>query len=347
MSIPVMNDILPIEISNIIYILRCNIILKDICNKYSIDYNKFCNFLTSNTAVLSGSACLHCLDNQCKFNDLDIFIHYTNTDNDTMKYYKDFLNVFTIDSSIVNIEKNPLSNSLLEVPNNNKPDYFYKFKYLNKIIDMTILLESPKEVLNKYKLFSCSNIWFDGKNWKFPYRNIEYFLQYKQIKIINPFDTYFEDIYDPWQVDTLGEIDKCLEKYILTNETIKYINPKMKYIYEKYSYYYEQYYTIADRIKHRADKMIKLYDKLYDNNYDWSIRSVYKLGWDGDYYTINYNINDEFDKEISYEPIYKHLEYNNYQKQYLELYKVYKGIYKILKYILKGYVITNIQDFLV
>src|SRR5258708_163008 len=100
-----MNSILPIDIANLIYNERALVVLRDICKNYSIDFNKFCHFLVDNNAVLTGSAALHCIDNECEFNDLDIFVFSNN--GDTREYYKKFLHVFTVDQSLVDIDKEP------------------------------------------------------------------------------------------------------------------------------------------------------------------------------------------------------------------------------------------------
>lgn len=328
-----MNYILPKEISNIIYNERCYLTLQDVCNTYYIDYSKFCNYLIENDAILAGSCALHCLDNQCSFNDMDIFV-FINKNADIRQCYKKFLDIFTIDQKFITVDKTPLDNDLCEEPVENKPVYFYKFRYLTKSIDMIILYEPAKQVTDKYAFFNLSKIIFDGITWNIPFKNIEYFLEHRQCVITNPYHVFFDEIYDfcPCVGVNLAiesEIMKCINKFMLPN-FLNNTNDKMNKIY----YEYKEYYSEKTNISILLQKMTILYDKLFDNDYNWP------------------DIIEKFEYKIKPSKSLSELLNNDdssnelYLEQLRHLYRTYKGVYKILQYISKGYVLANIDEYL-
>lgn len=230
-----MNSILPIEISNIIYSKRAIYRLKDICQIYSLDFDKFCSFLIENNTILAGSCAVACYDTECEFNDMDLFV-FTKPNVYPNIHYKKFLNVFAIDQSLVTIDKQPVSNSICEEQEECQPHYFYKFKYLDKTIDMLIIPESASNVVNNYTFFNLSKIFFDGVKFNIPFKNIEFFLDHRYCMINNPYHTFWDEIYDPWHFGIEQEINKCTTKFILQGKDIK--NPKMGQVYNEYKKYY-------------------------------------------------------------------------------------------------------------
>lgn len=312
-----MNNIFPIELSNIIYVKRATLHLVKLVEEYYINYDKLCEYLIVHNAVIAGSAAISCFDLLCEVNDIDIFVKCSEDDPHT-QCYKDFLNVFDIEPSLITVDKSPICNSLSDIRN---PHYHYKFVYdtprnfsigfgrVHKLnIDMILIHNDVRSKLSEYKEFNVSTISFDGRSWNTNLRNIEEFIFDRQIKIMNPYDNYFAEVYD-FSGETLETVVACIYKFYLI-------------------------YRPGDVHRILFDKYIEYY-KFPPDDYLQSIRNMCKLYHDikGTQITDEYLLNGG-DNRKDYIDILK------------KLFSLYRGTYRILKYITKGYTITNINDFL-
>lgn len=251
---------IPKELFDNIYKFRAIFELKKICNDYCLDFDKLCKFLNDNNAVIAGSCALHCIDNTSYFNDIDIFVN-GNTKKDTRIYYKEFLTVFNIDQSLIDIDKQPIYNSLSD-EENHSPKYLYIIKYLNKKIDMTILKENPLEILPKIKKFDISSIMFDGITWHLEIDNIHDFIKQKKFNILKLYDTSIDHIYDPWGYNKKDILLELSNNITLGLNFDHISDPFMKQIYYSLSIYYQNEYYIDDKI---CD-MIHLYNEVTNKN---------------------------------------------------------------------------------
>jgi len=352
-----MDTLVPIEISNIIYLERATLHLKDICQDYEIDFDKFCQYLQENNGRLTGSCALHCIDPECSFSDMDLFV-FVEKDKDTIYYYKEFFKVFTIDQSEINVDKTPLDNTDLELDHENQPKYLYTFNYHDKKIDMSLINNNLTTELNEHYFFDISKIYFNGINWNYPFNNIQYFLDNKEINILNPFDTYFDKIYSPWfkpEIDTLGPI---INKFILQPTNIK--DNKMQQIYNYLQPYYKKeiYRDIEGSML--TDEQFKFEVKLNEMKvvlhmiaFDRQLNqfgllttiikwrdAINEYSFLKDKRMIQMDIGDGNTFEVD------EMDDSNGPTQINQLFRYYKGFYKILQYIGKGYVITNVNKYI-
>ena len=323
-----MNNIFPVELTNIIYTKRATLRLIDLLKSYYIDYHKLCEYLIKHRCVITGSAVISCFDVLCKTCDLDIFVNHKE-DEDHKLCYKDFLEIFDIEPSLIKIDKSPICNTisgdddLIEDRMNANPYYHYKFVYNTPRhidvtflyltpcnIDMTLICDDVKTKLKQYKEFDISNITFDGKSWNIDV-DIENFVLNRQITIVNPYDNYFAEIYD-FSGETLQTVVNCINNFHLTYE------PKTLHqeLFDKYVSYYK--FPPNDYITAICD-MCKLY-------HDFGREGVTK-----EYLLEN---TDNFNNRGAYIDALK------------RSFGLYRGTYRILKYISKGYQILNINDFL-
>jgi hypothetical protein len=311
-------DELPIDITNIILIQRMYLNLEDLLDKYNINKVKLDEFLLRNSACLSGSSILSCLT-LTEHSDIDIFIYKKEPNFDIKDYYKQFLNVFNDDfnTDSVNIIKSPICLVMNHKHYEKYSKYHYKFEYTRNFeyryeklsIDMLLLNDNPKEIFKKYKIFNISNVYYDGKNFNIPLfnqgtNNLWEFVDNKKIRISNPYITYFDTIYNAFGSGLDSDIIKLISKFKLD------INPDLSNIYMKFVYNKFVGYYLNPSLKN----MIKVYNKL-------------KRGM------FNTNLNKRIHVKLvkSIKDVYLY-----------ELYRKYKGIYIILKYINKGYIMDNI-----
>lgn len=356
-----MDTILPIEISNIIYLERATLHLKDICQDYEIDFDKFCQYLIENNGRLTGSCALACIDPECSFNDMDLFV-FVEKDKDIRYYYKEFLKVFTIDQSEVNVGKTPLANPDLELEPDNQPKYLYTFNYHDKKIDMSLIHDNLVTELNEHYFFDISKIYFNGIKWNYPFNNIQYFLDNKEINILNPFDTYFDKIYSPWFDPTIDDtIGPMINTFILQRKSIK--DNKMQQIYNYLQPYYtkeiyrEKELSYSGEDDNKNSLKVILHMIAFDRHLNqegllsaiikWK-DAIHEYNLLKDFETVETDPEDFYWTDIQFYEIDKVTESKDYNgsKQINQLFRYYKGFYKILQYIGKGYIITNIDEYI-
>ncbi len=327
-----MRAIFPKDICNLIYTTRATLRLRDMCEQYELCFEKFCKFLRNNNAVLAGSAAIACFDVDCVYNDLDIFIICTGKQCDFRRYYKEFLHVFTGCSSTehINIDKTPLENSLSEeTKEKSLPEYHYTFNYNGKKIDMSIAYQQALNVIDKYNFFNISKFKFDGNQWITCHYNIELFLTYKYAVLINPYNSYFDIIYDAFHHTTLDTAIECSKKFIF-NGTNFNENKRMRHIYNIYSFYYT-----CDE-SNILSNMLMLYNDLEDTN----VTADNLEDVESKFQTVSFEDGSELELEVFIPP-------NDEMKNLIgKIFRTYKGVYKTLQYIAKGYVMLNIDKYL-
>lgn len=343
-----MDLLVPIEISNIIYLERATVHLKDICNDYKLDFTRFCKFLKDRRGLLIGSCALACIDPECQFNDMDLLI-FTEPNSNIRTNYKDFFAVFTIDHSEINVGKTPLLN--VDLDEEDQPKYLYTFTYNDKKIDMSIANDSTINFIFDHFFFDVSKVCFDGEKWNIPYKNIQSFLNYKNIRILNPYDTYFDKVYSMC-IQSISELAPIMNKFTL--QPLKIKNPIMQSIYNIYQPYYSVKLSNTNNDKMELEyifHMISLCRKLNNDTLSETIikwRDAIRL-----YSPLNQiqepdlekilNNPDELDDPLT---VQYYTDRYTSKKQINELFRYYKGIYKILEYIGKGYIITNIKKYI-
>lgn len=225
-----MNN-LPRETSNYIYQKRALCILYDRVSQYNLNFNRLCDFLIRFKGVIGGSFILSCFDNTIEPNDLDIFVQVPeyNTENVNMK--AEFFKLVNKPITVIGLDNQPLSNSSEETDTTNRVMKFYGFgeKQMNKI-DLVMIDE---EIQQKNYDIVCSSILFNGTNWIFPTYieyDIEKFILLKHSDM-NPYKTYFSEIYDPWKYNTVSCLMEDLSRFKLSRDVSKIV-PMMRPIFD-------------------------------------------------------------------------------------------------------------------
>jgi hypothetical protein len=235
-------DTLPKEIHNYLYKVRALCILRDHVTKYNLNFDRLCKFLIRFKGVIGGSFTLSCFDNTIQPNDIDIFVNRksfkintdTPTDDNTDTHVNikvEFLKLIDHPNTIFGLDNQPLSNSSDE---SDKTERVMKFcgvgpKGMNKI-DLVIVDE---EIQRRHCDIDCSSILFDGTDWIFPAyieNDIEKFI-FLKYSGVNPYKTYFSEIYDPWRFSTVDRLTEDLSRFELSRNTSK-INQMMRPIYD-------------------------------------------------------------------------------------------------------------------
>ena len=294
---------------------------KIIEEQYFLNFDKLKNFLVKYNGLIFGSLAIYCFDLDCPYKDLDICIKFdrTKTHQDC---YLEFLEIFTIEKDRVLIIKNPVLNSV----NDNTIKYNLKYSYTNQIIDMTLFNENPKNIILDEPFFDISQICFDGITFHFPFgKNYMDILKLKHIKLINPYKHNIDPIYDPYDLNADEIINIANTKILKLENTIK--NEKMKEIYDKLVPYYQPKNCV-----YKLENIIDINKFITGKNIDVTFgKFVYQKGFD----TISSGkiIIDIMSSSIDI-------------KQLGEFYRVYRSWFYVLKYIYKGYVIINLDDYL-
>lgn len=352
-----MDRVIPWELSNKIYKYRAHIILINKLNEYQIDHKKFNKFLRSQNAFVMGSFCLSCFDNTWNGNDIDIFVAQKNSS----KYiYKEFCKTFNKTDIDVKIGKHALSNSSID---NDPSEYLYKLYVCKKTIDIVILKPINQSNISNYLNIECSNIIFDGTDWKFPTNidDIGKFLITKRCAIgNNAYCSYFADIYDPWRNHTFNSLIESSYHFTLPRKH-SITDNMMRNIYEKLVVYYPE----VNNSKYKTNCCYIVEYHLLDS-FDLTVNGTVSIG---DNNTIN--LNDSYD-EISqnfgnycgtridsnnivnctekYLRVASIVSKNFNQPSemkcstFVRLYNIYRTWYRILKYISRGYIFVDIDE---
>ena len=401
---------IPYEILNKIYCYRATIILKNIITSYHLDFDKVCQFLRKYKGIIAGSCALCCFDTEINFNDIDIFIEFAD-DADYRQTYKEFLEIFTIDQKEVTVNKFPVCNSFernfgysFEHGNKYLPFYKYCFAYLEKKIDMTLLYLDPKKIFSEEKYLQCCEFIFDGSTWSVPFVSIHSCVYTHEYTILDPYNSYFLDVYDPWG----SYRDDCeINEWEKLNPIVISTDYKMEKIYDFLINFYNcssdmQIYKMTElsdllEFDHHNDIMqtdtidnIASISEEFRPSFDirtdtidniasmlkgfklkgfkpsfCDVRDIEKIDAehksveiiDAEHKSVeiidvehkSVEIIDVEHKSVEIIDVeHKSVEIPNKmnRKTIKNLYRIYRAWHRILKYISKGYIFTNIENFL-
>lgn len=234
---------LPAELQNIILKYRATYLLKKICTRYYLDFDKLCDFLKSYKGIITGSCTLACFIPGTSFQDIDIFI--LRMPEKTTKPFQDFFPVFTVENTNeIKVDKCPVNDTYLQDPEIISSDYKYIYKYRNLIIDMNVYPQNTYNHMvqlreSQYDL-DCCKIMFDGENWSLPYEDIFSFIHTRECKITLITPEFFSDTYEPFflfdsrAAETAIQIKKkTLTDYILKAITTNYSDLKLATVLQK------------------------------------------------------------------------------------------------------------------
>lgn len=228
-------DIFPVEIHNLILIHRAQQKLREICAARSINYQRLCKFIEDYNGAIFGSATLACFTQTNTYNDIDIMVQTTD---DMATVYKEFLNVFDLDQSMIGIEKSPLCD-----PHNANQCLIYSLRYFYPLemhekptdktmsVDMSIIdfsvYQSLEAVFDQCTDVDCAKLYFDKHGWNIPFgNNIFQFLENRLCTLTDPFirGGYFDKIYDPYNSCVSEEFNDENEYATSDNKLISTIN---------------------------------------------------------------------------------------------------------------------------
>lgn len=260
---------------------------------------------------------------------------------------------------VFSVKRHPVYNhSAQKKPQNVCNSHVWKIKWIHKNgtqpvlrIDMVkiskdttttvpIALTDPKIILMKYSYIECTNFMFDGNQFYYPTAKIEQFLTVSETKIVSPMNNYFDNLYDPWRTINLWTV------YANIHFDPKRVHPAMQCYVDRY----KKYFSGSDSGTAAIDFFL-----LINNDYDLPSYHFF----------INYIENNQSDiiAEYKIDPVTNLSElfykisgafvgaYNQtaptefYFDFILKIYQNYRAWYYILKYISKGYNITNLDQF--
>lgn len=316
----------PLELQNIILQYRATVLLQKICSQYYLDFDKLCDFLKKYQGVITGSCSIACFIPGFLFHDIDIFILKGN--DRTIKPYHDFLPIFTLDNTDeVIIDKCPLHDPLLLIePPIIAFDYKYVYKYRNLQIDMNVY---PRGTYNHMKELGetnydldCCKIMFDGDKWILPQDNILHFIQSRTCQITLSGVDFFSQIYDGVCSEEYTSKPDDYTQYIITNIIKNYSDLKLTTILQKpVSDDYERIWFWILNV-FLDEKIINNYKSLVDDTHHQESLITF----------LNKN-NKITKKENFLHPVecpYAHAVLS-------------KFLFRIIKYTLRGFVITNLS----
>jgi len=228
-----MND-LPKEIRKVIYQKRALCILYDRVTQYNLNFNRLCDFLIRFNGVIAGSFILSCFDNTIKPKDLDIFIKAQNTN-----IKADFFQLIDRPNTMFGAKNDALDNSSEPSDKTERVIKFCGFgvDQLN-MIDLVIV---DGDIQRHHFDIGCSGILFNGIDWIFPEyidNDIEKFILLKYCGM-NPFKTYFSEIYDPWKYSTADSMVEDSSRFRLCRD-VSNITPIMRPIYDHFINFYPE-----------------------------------------------------------------------------------------------------------
>lgn len=353
---------LPIELLERIYYFRGLFLLKNNIEKYYLDYYKFCEFLVKYNGIIMGSFPLSCFDNTICPNDLDIFIC-----SDSNEYFKNFIKipcanhndvlVDTMHMEIFNMVKgeniNIYSNKYHANNLARNKKYKYSFVIENNIIDINVIDQSDKlKMLNNS--IECSNIIFDGIQWIFPL-NIKYisdFIYNKKCNIGNPYSPCFSDIYVN-SVDNEFGLHRSSQYFQISHNINNIGDQKMLKLFKELI----DCYPDKDTHKYKHNVHYKHYNVNCDNPQlnNIIVNNVYCNKSDLDEWTSftkasdSQNDNKAMELYLKVISIIFKIDLQNiiHKYDYVEnFYYIYRAWYRILKYISRGYIFTDIDTLL-
>lgn len=381
-----METVLPVEISNLVYLARATLRLKKVLRKYSLDYDKFCQFLIDYNAILTGSAALSCFDIEIHPRDLDIHMFHNKIIGH--QYLINIINGLLVDKNIhiddTSIPIKPFKHDIMSQKkfhgNAHRHNCTYNYRGVMYTLDILILNPSYLTEMNECREFDISKIHFNGKEWKLHlhgYESIEKFVFKKECTILNPFNTLFDAVYEHLPEEGSSVFDHVKRKlssnkFVLPRVAIK---DNMFEFYFKFSGYYTQgtsnhpnfisrsldlwkcyvpkeqmlldYKLLNfDSVHNNADKLdnLDVYNKIKNNIYHFD--RVYIINHDHSLLDKIKKLLKEYKEQSNWNDIdYTSIEWNTFITQFIVLYKIYKGLYRIMYYISRGYIMTNLDQF--